>query len=253
MVRYSGRTGIMSRFFVDPGNVGEKNIYITDRDDLHHIKKVLRLRPGDEVEISDGEKWEYSGVIEDISDTEAAVRITDRQAFAREPEIRVTLFQGVPKSGKMDFIVQKCVELGVSRIVPVFLKRCDVKDNDRTGKKAARWQKIADEACKQCRRGMIPEVEVPVSGDEMYRRLDDFDLVLFPYENEEKTTMRDCLCALKEKPRNVAVIIGPEGGFSDGEAEYLKRYECVSLGKTVLRTETAGMAALAMIMYQLEL
>lgn len=243
----------MNRFFVDPENIGKNNIYITEKEDIHHIKKVLRLRKGSLVEISDGKKWEYEGEISDISDTEVTLTITDKQSFAREPDTRVTLFQGVPKAGKMDFIVQKCVELGIEKIMPVFMDRCDVKDNGKGEKKSSRWQKIADEACKQCKRGIIPSVSSPISEDEMYSLLDEYDMVLFPYENEEKRTIKDSLRECSGKPVKVAVIIGPEGGFSDEEAEYLKKYECVSLGKTVLRTETAGMTALSMIMYEFEL
>lgn len=243
----------MSRFFTEPENISDKYIYITDKDDLHHIQKVLRLRAGDTVEISDGQKWEYEGVIEEITATEATLRITDRQSFAREPETRVTLFQGIPKAGKMDLIVQKCVELGADSIVPVFMERTVINDNGKISKKTQRWQKISDEACKQCRRGIVPTVADAVDDCEMMNMLEDFDLVLFPYENETDRTIKDSLRSLKKRPKTVAVVIGPEGGFSDSEAKELKKYECVSLGRTVLRTETAGIAALAMTMYELEL
>ncbi len=243
----------MSRFFVQPGNISDKYIYITDTDDIHHIKKVLRLKAGNTVEISDGQEWEYEGVIQDITPTEVTLAIVDKQRFAREPETRVTLFQGIPKAGKMDLIVQKCVELGIDSIVPVFMERTVVNDNGKISKKTERWQKISDEACKQCRRGIIPHIADAAGHNEMMNMLESFDLVLFPYENETEYTIRDALRNLKQKPKTVAVVIGPEGGFSDSEAKALKRYECVSLGKTVLRTETAGIAALAMIMYELEL
>lgn len=243
----------MSRFFTETANISDKYIYITDNDDIHHIKKVLRLKPGDVIEISDGEKWEYEGEIDEISNTEVTVKITDKQSFAREPKTRVCLFQGIPKSGKMDWIVRKCVELGIDSIVPVFMERTVVNDNGKFGKKTERWQKISDEACKQCRRGMIPRIEDAVDFTHMMQMLETFDLVLFPYENETDFTIKDCLRNLNSKPVSVAVIIGPEGGFADKEADALSKYECVTLGKTVLRTETAGIAALAMIMYELEL
>ena len=243
----------MSRFFTEPENISDKYIYITDADDIHHIKKVLRLKPGDTVEISDGQKWEYEGDIEEITATEVTLRITDKQSFAREPETRVTLFQGIPKAGKMDLIVQKCVELGIDSIVPAFMERTVVNDNGKIGKKTERWQKISDEACKQCRRGIVPGIADAVNHSEMMNMLKDFDLVLFPYENETGRTIKDALRNLKDKPETVAIVIGPEGGFSDSEAEDLRKYECVSLGKTILRTETAGIAALAMTMYELEL
>ena len=123
----------------------------------------------------------------------------------------------------------------------------------RSAKKTERWQKISDEACKQCRRGIVPGIADAVNHSEMMNMLKDFDLVLFPYENETGRTIKDALRNLKDKPETVAIVIGPEGGFSDSEAENLRKYECVSLGKTILRTETAGIAALAMTMYELEL
>ena len=118
---------MMSRFFVKESDVGEKHICITDREDIHHIRKVLRLRHGDMIEISDGVRWEYEGVIEEIDEAVVTVLITDKQAFAREPRLRITLFQGMPKNQKMDLIVQKCVELGIDSIYPVFMKRCDIR------------------------------------------------------------------------------------------------------------------------------
>ena len=122
-------------------------------------------------------------------------------------------------------------------------------------KKLDRWQKISDEAVKQCRRGLVPQIETPLAEDGLLKRLQEYDLVLLPYENEQSRTLKDCLRELTERPRTVAVIIGPEGGFSAREAEAFIRAGAVSvsLGKTVLRTETAGMAALAMLMYELEL
>ena len=248
----------MSRFFVNERDIGDSEIVITDSGDLRHMRKVLRLKPGDEVEVSDSAKWEYRAVIEEIIDDSAVLRITDKQAFAREPRIQVTLFQGVPKASKMDEIVQKCTELGVSEIYPVFMDRTVVVEKDGFGKKIARWRKVAAEAVKQCRRGKAPEVMDRLSFKEMIPCLGDFDLVLFPYENETGRTIKDALresLTKDAKPESAAVIIGPEGGFSDSEAEALKTFgaDCVSLGKTILRTETAGLVALAMIMYELEL
>ena len=248
----------MSRFFVKETDIGDSEIVITDFGDLKHMKKVLRLKAGEEVEVSDSAKWEYRAVIEDIGEDSALLRIVDKQAFAREPSVHVTLFQGVPKASKMDEIVQKCTELGVSAIYPVFMDRTVVVEKDGFHKKIARWQKIAAESVKQCRRGKVPEVGDRLSFKEMMPCLKDFDLVLFPYENETGRTIKDALREAQTKaakPERIAVIIGPEGGFSDSEADALKAVgaDCVSLGKTILRTETAGPAALAMIMYELEL
>lgn len=245
----------MSRFFTDASNIGNEVIRITDKQDIKHLSKVLRLKEGDKVDISDSAEWEYKAKIEQIFDDEVVLRILDKQKFAREPEIEVTLFQGVPKAGKMETIIQKCVELGIHAIVPVFMERTVVVEKGNFSKKLDRWQKISDEAVKQCKRGKIPEI---LEQRKFVQALDDlkqYDLVLFPYENESGYSIKDCLRNLKQKPKSIAIIIGPEGGFSDSEAKLLDEMgaERVTLGKTILRTETAGMAALAMTMYELEL
>ncbi|MDD6310548.1 MAG: RsmE family RNA methyltransferase [Firmicutes bacterium] len=245
----------MSRFFVAPENIGINHIIIDDRDDLHHMVKVLRLKEGDEIDVSDSIEWEYRAVIESLDKNEAQLKILDKQAFASEPELKVTLFQGVPKQGKMETIVQKCVELGVYEIVPVFMDRTVVVDKGNFSKKVQRWNKVSAEAVKQCKRGIIPEVAEAVKSKDMLNMLSDFDLVLLPYENEKGTTIKDVLRNIDKKIRSVAIIIGPEGGFSDNEADMIVSCggESVTLGKTILRTETAGMAALSMVMYELEL
>lgn len=253
----------MSRFFVDPSDITDKYVYLSDRDDLHHMKKVLRMNVGDELDVSDGAAWEYHVEIEEMSSDEAKLLILDKQKFAREPELAVTLYQGIPKATKMEGIIQKNVELGVKAIVPVFMDRTVVVDKGNFSKKLARWQKISDEAVKQCKRGVIPQICESMTSKEMVTDLADYDLILFPYENEDDRTIKDCLRKIAddvaegkaEMPKKVAIIIGPEGGFSDKEAEMLDEAgaERVSLGKTILRTETAGMAALSMTMYELEL
>ena len=202
----------MSRFFVKPSDIDGKYIYMTDKQDLHHMKKVLRMSAGDEMDISDGSAWEYHVVIEELSDKEAVLLILDKQKFAREPELLVTLFQGIPKAGKMEGIIQKCVELGVNSIVPVFMERTVVVDKGNFGKKLDRWQKISDEAVKQCKRGIIPDIQETCRFNQALPMLGDYDLILFPYENEDKRTIKDCLRKIAdsgEKPKNVAIIIGP--------------------------------------------
>ncbi len=255
----------MSRFFVPPEDVGEKSITIYDKSDLHHMIKVLRLSVGDEIDISDTQQWEYRAKLTYLGEYEAEALILDKQKFAAEPDVKLTLFQGIPKKGKMELIVQKAVELGVNEIVPVFMARTVVVDKGNFGKKIQRWQKVSDEAVKQCKRGIIPQVSQPIKTEEAAERFADFDLVLFPYENEDGTTIKDVLRIFDGsvlrgegrdgKPEKIAVIIGPEGGFSSEEAELIVRLggRSVSLGRTTLRTETAGLAAIAMIMYELEL
>lgn len=243
------------RIFTEPSAVGDAVIRITDKGDIRHMLKVMRLKEGDRVDVSDSCQWEYETEILSADDEEVVLTIVDKQKFSREPELAVTLFQGVPKAGKMETIVQKCVELGVHSIVPVFTDRSVVVEKGNFSKKLTRWQKVADEAVKQCRRGRIPQIEHQLRFSDMTEKLSEFDLVLFPYENEADYSIKDCLRSLSEKPRTIAVVIGPEGGFSSSEAQKMAELSAaqVTLGKTVLRTETAGMAALAMIMYELEL
>ncbi len=246
---------VMARFFVDSADVSEKSISIRSKEDIKHITKVLRLKEGDKLEISDSTEWEYEVEIDFIDSEVVETLILDKQKFAREPEIKVTLFQGIPKQSKMETIVQKCVELGVYSIVPVFMDRTVVVDKGKFDKKIERWQKISAEAVKQCKRGIVPEVCDAIKSKDLPDAMNEYDLILFPYENETGRTIKDALRGLENKPESVAIIIGPEGGFSDKEAETLKaaNADCVSLGKTILRTETAGLAALSMVMYELEL
>ena len=247
----------MSRFFVDPAAVQGRYIIIDDKHELHHMRRVLRLAPGDELDISDKTSFEYRTRIESLSEDEARLLILDKQKFAREPRLKITLYQGIPKGSKMDEIIQRSVELGVLTIAPVFMERTVVVDRGNFGKKLARWQKISAEAVKQCRRGLVPQVSKPQDFAALLDELPNYDLVVFPYENEENYTLKDLLRqeAAGRAIKTVAVLIGPEGGFSEKEAQMLadRGIAGVSLGRTILRTETAGPAAIAMIMYELEM
>ena len=242
----------MTRFYVEPEFIEENHIAITDAEDIHHFHKVLRGKKGDEVVISDGISYEYDCVVTDISKERIDLDISSKREFASEPALDVTLYQGVPKGSKMDDVIRKCIEVGVKKVVPVKTDRVDVSEKGSNMKnRLIRWRKIAKEASKQCQRGVIPEIRDYVTNEEMYQELSDYDLVVWPYELEKSTTIKERLRG--KRPKTVALIIGPEGGFSDAEAEALSRYQAVTLGKTTLRTETAGVAALSMIMYELEL
>lgn len=250
----------MNRYFVNSNQVEGNLIRIVRKDDLHHIKNVLRLRPGDQIEISDGASWEYVGTIGEKDPDGLKVEIISKQAFTREPKVHITLFQGIPKQGKMDFIIQKAVELGVSEVVPVFMARSIALDKGNFGKKLVRYEMISEEAAAQCGRGIVPFIRQAISFvrliEEQTSELKDTEtLVLFLYENEKNTTIKEVLRSLPKNPKRLSLIVGPEGGFSLEEAEQLKKLEipCVTLGKTILRTETAGLAAIAMCMYELEL
>ena len=257
MVCNSGKTQReeMSKFFVDKEYVGESEILIKNLTDINHISKVLRLGIGDMLIISDSSDFDYQVEIIKIMSTEITCKILDKQKFAKEPSTKVTLFQGIPKQGKMELIVQKNVEIGIMKIVPVFMDRTVVVDKGNFSKKIERWNKISQEASGQCRRGIIPVVTDPVNFDSMIKYLDEFDQVVFPYENQESFTVKNLMKNLKQKPSNIALIIGPEGGFSEREAKILSDIGVLSvnLGKTILRTETAGFVALSMIMYEFEL
>ena len=252
----------MNILYVKPEEVGEKQIQVTSPEDIRHLSKVLRAKIGDTVPVSDGSEWEYVGRIEKVSEDGIVLSIVDKQKHGRELSYHVELFQGVPKSPKLELIVKKSVELGASVITPVYMDRCVNKPSGREAKKLVRLQKIADEAVKQCLSPRNPIVHEYVTFNDALDIFSEFDFVIFPYENEENFTLKDFLSseASREKktpgkiPR-IAVLIGPEGGFSTDEVEKLESLGIrpVSLGKSILRTETAGPATLAMLMYEFEL
>lgn len=253
----------MSRFFVEKSAVKGNYIEITDANDIKHITKVLRLKEGSFIDVSDSAEYEYKVELNSLSKELVTGKIHDKQNFSKEPEIKVSLYQGIPKQGKMETIIQKTVELGVFRVIPVFMQRTVVTEKGNFKNKLERWQKIADEAVKQCKRGIIPQIEGAIRSKELFETvMKEHDLVLFLYENEEKTSIKQVLREAMETKKkdgmplkNIALLVGPEGGFSDEEACTFKKIgaSCATLGKTILRTETAGMAALSMVMYELEL
>ena len=239
----------MRRFFSD--SVTNDNGLVTlTGDEARHVAVVLRMRPGDELLLIDGKGTEYLSRIESVSDNEAVLNVVESRSSSAEPSVNVSLFQCLPKQGKMELIIQKCVELGIHEIVPTVSRRCVVKIDGKDGK-LVRWNKVAQEASKQCGRAFIPEVKPPVKFSSV--DLTHFDAVLLAYENEDVTTLKAALNRSKDA-RPIAVFIGPEGGFESSEAEELikKGAVSVSLGKRILRTETAGIAALAQIMYEFD-
>lgn len=245
----------MNRFFVSQSQVSQGRIDIIDSKDIKHISRVLRLKPGDKIEISDSCEYEYLAEIVSLTQNRITAFIVDQKQFTREPHLTVSLFQAVPKQGKMETVIQKSVELGVCRIVPFSASRSVVREKEVNSKKTERYRKVAREAVKQCKRGIVPEVLPCLAFSAMLSQLCDFDLVLFPYEGETVTSIKDVLKGLRTGPKNLALIIGPEGGFTRDEAMAIVDSGgiSVSLGRTILRTETAGPAAIAMVMYELEL
>ncbi len=243
----------MPKFFVDRSKITDDKIII-DTGDAAHISRVLRLGKGDIITVCDGRGIDYNARICEADDKKTVCEIISQSKNNTEPEIEVTLFQGLPKASKMEYIIQKTVELGISRIVPCALSRCVVKLDGKKAeeKKTLRWRKIAEAAAKQSGRGIIPEITMPVTLDEAVSQLKKCDICFAPYECEENTRLKDILTAQKA-PKKVGFIIGPEGGFDKSEIEKLKNagIPTVTLGRRILRTETAGEAVLAMIMYEI--
>lgn len=242
----------MSRFFIDMNDIHDDVIQIKG-EDVSHIKKVLRLRCGDNIVLCDGMGKDYLVSIKESGQDCITTEVISSQPAGTESSLEITLYQGIPKSDKMDFIIQKSIELGIRRIVPVSTERTIVKIDDikDAGKKVERWQKIALEAAKQCNRGMIPQIEMPVTFDGALELCRQADLAIIPYEKETESRLRSCISSAH--PRTVAVMIGPEGGFSEKEIEkaVTSGVRSVTLGPRILRTETAGIAVISILMYEL--
>ena len=240
----------MRRFFAENLDTGAASVVLRG-DEARHISLVLRMHAGDEVLLINGSGEECEAVIVSSSESEVTLKIKEMRTGSAEPAVSVTLYQCLPKQGKMEVIIQKCVELGIGNVVPTVSKRCIVKIEGKDSK-LQRWNKVSLEASKQSGRALIPKVEQPV----LLSAIDfsGYDLILFAYENESERTLRSVLRELESIPRSIAIIIGPEGGFEAEEAESIiaRGGVSVSLGKRILRTETAGMAMLAQIMYELD-
>lgn len=243
----------MPKFFVSHDKITENQIII-DTEDVAHISRVLRLGEGDEITVCDSHGTDYDAEIMSLEQNRIVCKINSKSASASEPNIKVTLFQGLPKASKMEYIIQKTTELGIHEIVPAKLSRCVVKiDNKKDeAKKLDRWQKIAVSAAKQSGRGIIPEISPIMSIDEIIEKSKEFDLFFVPYECEEQKTLKDTLLSKKDI-KTVGFLIGPEGGFDIAETEKIRNagIATVTLGKRILRTETAGEAVLAMTMYEI--
>jgi 16S rRNA (uracil1498-N3)-methyltransferase len=245
----------MRRFFIDKKlEIGETALLFGD--EARHIQSVLRMAPGDELILINGSGAEHTAVIKAEWPDRIELEVTGEALCAAEPVNRVTLFQCLPKAGKMELIIQKCVELGVNAVQPVYSKRYVVKP-ERNESKTQRYNKVAQEAAKQCGRSAVPKVHPVVNLKDT--DLKAFDLVLVAYEDEDERTLKQTLNDFKcgrDQASEIAVLIGPEGGFEKEEVDLiLKSNEnayAVTLGKRILRTETAGMALLAMLMYDLE-
>ena len=243
----------MYDFFADSSAIGEKEIIIRGSD-LNHMKNVLRMRIGEEVTVSDGQGKEYLCQVRDFEEEQVQLKIVETKASDAELPSKIYLFQGLPKNDKMEWIIQKTVELGVYEVIPVAMKNCVVKLDDKKAKsKVTRWQAIAESAAKQSKRSLIPEVKMPMSYKEAVAYAKGLDVKLVPYENEHGMSGTKAAMEQIEKGESVAVFIGPEGGFAPEEIEMVRdEMQLISLGRRILRTETAGIATLAILGYQLE-
>lgn len=245
----------MQRFFVEENqiNMQEKNIQIIG-EDVNHIKNVLRCKIGEHIEICS--KQSNKAYLCEISNMEENIEaiILEELENNKESNLHINIVQGLPKSDKMELIIQKGTELGVKEFTPLVLKRCIVKiDSKDEEKKIVRWQKQAEVAAKQCGRDIIPKVNNIYNINTILELLKEYDLVLVAYENEKINTLKNELKKVKNKNAKIALIIGPEGGLE--EAEVIKLEEngakVITLGNRILRTETVAMAVTSILMYEL--
>lgn len=248
----------MPKFFVSNQNIKNNEITIIG-EDINHIKNVLRKKQGDEITICDiSTSKDYQCKIEEIQEKQITTSIIKELETNTEPEIQISILQGLPKAEKMELIIQKSVELGVYDITPIEMKRCVVKLNEKDKrKKQERWQKISEVAAKQSGRNIIPKINSIIPVKNICNLCPKYDIVLVAYENEKENKLKHEIEKLKsqnKKNLKIAILIGPEGGIDEKEIEILKQNNAkiVTLGNRILRTETVALNILSIIMYELE-
>lgn len=246
----------MQRFFVKPYQIDEENHRITvSGSDVNHMKNVLRMRRGEDVWISDGEGKEYHCTIEGYGEDMAELHILYVQETDYELPNCIYLFQGLPKGDKMELIIQKAVELGAYAVIPVETKRCVVKlDAKKAEKKVARWQQISESGAKQSKRMLVPEVMPVMTFGEALKFAEKLDVCLVPYELAKGMKETKELLSNIAPGQSIGIFIGPEGGFEEAEVHAAMDAGAhpITLGHRILRTETAGLAILSVLMFQLE-
>lgn len=246
----------MKRFFVEPCQISEETHQIhLQGADVNHVKNVLRMKPGEELWISDGAGKEYHCTIEALQEEEILLHIL----YAQEPDYelpsRIVLFQGLPKGDKMEWIIQKAVELGTAEIVPVEMRRCVVRlDAKKADKKVVRWQQIAESAAKQSKRMCIPQIHEVVTFSDAIRYAKNLDILLIPYELTKGITKTRRIMETIRPGSSIGIFIGPEGGLEEDEVRQAADAGAhpITLGRRILRTETAGMTVLSILMFHLE-
>jgi len=243
------------RFYVPPGSIFplENIIEIKDKTEIHHIRDVMRLKKGDTVDIFDGQGMEFSGSIEEVARGAVIIKIKERLASKHDMSFNVTLYQAIPKKIKMDFIVEKTVELGVNRIVPIITERTvpEIEIKDFTGK-AERWKRIGMASSKQCGRRVLPVISDVMRFNNALTESRQKDLVIFASLDKESKPLKNILKESAQK--NIAVFIGPEGDFSPGEIAMAREIGCrmCSLGNLVLKSETAAIYVLSCLSYEFQ-
>ena len=244
----------MHKFFVESCNINDDGIVIVGQD-VKHIKNVLRMTKNDVVIACDNQGMEYNCSIKEINNDNVVLTLISKNISQNEPKTKVTLYQGIPKGEKMEFIIQKAVELGINSIIPVTTTRTVVKINKESEqKKIARWNRIAMEASKQSGRDYIPEVKKPIFFEDIQKFSSGNSINIIPYEKECKKGLKDLFsCYNINSINTINILIGPEGGFSEEEIEKAKflGFDSISLGRRILRTETAAITTLSIIMYEM--
>ena len=246
----------MHHFFVRPEQISGKEAYI-EGPDWNHAANVLRVRPGEQVLLSVGEDWNYLCTVREVdrAGQRILLSVLEENRDVRELPVKISLYQGLPKSDKMELIIQKAVELGASSVVPVETARCVVKlDRKKAESKRTRWQAISESAAKQSGRSVIPEIAMPMKYAAALEEAADSDIRLIPYENAEGMERTRKILESVRPGQKIAVFIGPEGGFEETEIRQAEEagFEAVTLGKRILRTETAGFVVLSLLMAQTE-
>lgn len=245
----------MYQFFVEPNQINDKRVVITGSD-VNHIRNVLRMKPGEEIAVSNGtDGREYRCGIVEIGEEQVICELRFIKEDGLELSSRVHLFQGLPKADKMELIIQKAVELGVYEVIPVETKRAVVKlDAKKARQKTERWQAIAEAAAKQSKRRIIPQVSEPVTFARALELAGGMEVKMIPYELADGMERTKQMISSLPEDADIAVFIGPEGGFEESEIKAATDAGVVpiTLGKRILRTETAGLTVMAWIMYQLE-
>ncbi len=244
----------MYQFFIDDSQVMDGEVLI-EGSDVNHIKNVLRMKPGEKVRVSTENGKNYFCCITELREESVRAEIVEELTEGTELPNKIYLFQGLPKSDKMELIIQKAVELGAYQIVPVAMKNCVVKlDAKKAENKVKRWQEIAKSAAKQSKRSLIPTVEMPLRYEDAISLAAQLDVVLVPYENERGMEETRSVVEGIRSGQSIGIFIGPEGGFAEDEITLAKSHDMalLSLGRRILRTETAGLAMLSILTYQLD-